>query len=56
MTHESPVAAAGDERIDSTATLPADIVDSYRRNGLVQLRSVLSPTEVPRYAAAARMA
>jgi ectoine hydroxylase-related dioxygenase (phytanoyl-CoA dioxygenase family) len=56
VTNESPVAVAGDERIDDTATLPAEIVDSYRRNGFVQLRSVLSPTEVQRYAAAARIA
>lgn len=43
---DSPIAPAG-------TTLPADLVDSYRRNGFVQLRGVLSAAEVERYAGAA---
>jgi len=35
------------------APLADDVVASYRRNGFVQLRSVLTPAEVVRYAAAA---
>ena len=34
--------------------MPAELVESYRLNGFVQLRSVLSEAEVERFAAAAR--
>ncbi|MGI8457667.1 MAG: phytanoyl-CoA dioxygenase family protein [Propionibacteriaceae bacterium] len=36
-----------------SAPLSAAVVDSYRRNGFVQVRGVLGPAEVERYAAAA---
>src|SRR6476619_8257671 len=35
------------------APLSDEVIGSYRRNGFVQLRGVLSPDEVARYAAAA---
>ncbi|GAA3558575.1 hypothetical protein GCM10022197_12390 [Microlunatus spumicola] len=44
---DRPAPAAG-------AGLDADLVDSYRRNGFVQLRGVLCADEVERFAAAAR--
>ena len=34
-------------------SLPTEVIDSYRRNGFVQLRGVLRPDEVARFAAAA---
>ncbi len=51
----APVEMAPDLRVPSTGgPLPAAVIDSYRRNGFVQLHGVLTPAEVERYAAAAR--
>jgi phytanoyl-CoA hydroxylase len=44
---------APDEATTAPSDLPSGVVESYRRNGFVQLRGVLSPAEVERYAAAA---
>jgi phytanoyl-CoA hydroxylase len=40
----------------SDEPLPPEVIDSYRRNGFVQLRGVLRPDEVARFAAAALVA
>jgi phytanoyl-CoA hydroxylase len=56
-TMSAPVHVAPDQPSPPAGTpLPAEIVDSYRRNGFVQLRGVLSAAEVERFAAAAREA
>jgi ectoine hydroxylase-related dioxygenase (phytanoyl-CoA dioxygenase family) len=44
---------AHEAAVTGSPTLPTDLVASYRRNGFVQLRGVLGPTEVQRYSAAA---
>ena len=43
----------GEDSADSEGPLSDEVVQSYRRNGFVQLRSVLTPPEVARFAAAA---
>ena len=54
-TMAAPVQIAPDAELPAGGSLlSAEIVDSYRRNGFVQLRGVLSPAEVDRYATAAR--
>jgi len=51
---ERTVAIAPDSVPSSSGSpLPDEVVLSYRRNGFVQVRGVLTPTEVARYAAAA---
>jgi len=51
----TPVETAPDSTpFDPGAPLPAALVDSYRRNGFVQVRGVLEAAEVERFAAAAR--
>ncbi|MGI3785502.1 MAG: phytanoyl-CoA dioxygenase family protein [Janthinobacterium lividum] len=53
-TLSAPVRIAPDQSPPLPGTpLPTEVVDSYRRNGFVQLRGVLSPAEVERFAAAA---
>lgn len=46
----------GPDQLAPTAGSPLheEVVDSYRRNGFVQLRGVLNPREIERYAGAAR--
>jgi phytanoyl-CoA hydroxylase len=58
MTHlgtfEPPVEIAPDgDQVGADGRLSPEVVASYRRHGFVRLRSVLSPAEVRRYAAAA---
>lgn len=54
-TASAPVATAPEVHAPEPGMpLPAELVDSYRRNGFVQLRGVLDEAEVERYEAAAR--
>jgi ectoine hydroxylase-related dioxygenase (phytanoyl-CoA dioxygenase family) len=51
----TPVEIAPDHPVpDPGSPLATDLIDSYRRNGFVQVRGVLDSAEVERYAAAAR--
>jgi phytanoyl-CoA hydroxylase len=59
MTDTAPGSAPVEVAPDLVASssgghLSAALVDSYRHNGFVQLRGVLTPAEVARYSAAAR--
>lgn len=56
LTGETMVLAPDSTPVAGPEPLPADVVDSYRRNGFVQLRSVLTAVEVQRFSAAAREA
>jgi phytanoyl-CoA hydroxylase len=57
LTSSAPVRVAPDQPLSRLGSaLPVELVDSYRRNGFVQLRGVLSPAEAARFAAAARAA
>lgn len=54
-TPSTPVRVAPDAATPPAGSpLPAELVESYHRNGFVQLRGVLSAAEVERFATAAR--